>query len=189
MVIKLYTWRFLSQRSKRLNSMIAVRLRFHSLELNPPRCERTWMVGGASRRSCFARSCWNFWKDALSPCSFNAFLSLYLELEVSGMIREIYEDTGNILLNHADGIGAVLAWTHGRVGFVAKGAFLVLFNVFCSLLEQIQYLFLNLVLTRHRGVSYYSSLLFAFGPVWVASLRQRLFRWMPSCIEELRKSL
>jgi hypothetical protein len=49
---------------------------FYSLELKPPLCERTWMVEGASRRSWLERSFWNFWKAALSPCCFNACLSL-----------------------------------------------------------------------------------------------------------------
>jgi hypothetical protein len=81
--IKLYTWHFMFQRSGSRKPVIATAPRSHSLELNPPRCERTYMYGGASRRFCLETSCWNFRKYALSPCSFNACLCLYLELKLA----------------------------------------------------------------------------------------------------------
>jgi hypothetical protein len=70
---------------------------------------------------------------------FQRLLMLISTAEISEMVCGISKST-EIPLNHADNIGTVFTWTYRSVGLVATGIFLVLFNICCSLLDQIQYL-------------------------------------------------
>jgi hypothetical protein len=54
-------------------------------------------------------------------------------------------------LNHADDFGAVFGWTHRSVDLVAVGIFLVLLDICCSLLDEIQHLF-SLPVSIHKAL-------------------------------------
>ena len=67
---------------------------------------------------------------------FQRLLMLISRAVISDMVCGISKTT-KIPLNHANDISTVFAWTHRSVDLVAASIFLVLFNVCCSLLDQI----------------------------------------------------
>lgn len=71
---------------------------------------------------------------------FQRLLVLISRAGISEMVCVIFT-SDEIPLDHADNLGTVFAWAHRRVGFVAAGIFLVLLNMCCCLLDQVQHLF------------------------------------------------
>jgi hypothetical protein len=77
---------------------------------------------------------------------FQRLLVLISRARFSGMFCKPSLST-YIPFNHADNVGAVLTWAYRSICLVARSIFLVLFDIYGSSLNQIQYL---LSLSDHK---------------------------------------